>query len=143
MKIWTEEETKPFLTGWRPAEILYWYDADTPKIRIDLGFGVDGYKGYVRLISENALITPDDKSDDIVDAWELRGVERPWGQEAKARVLELIPQYSTVRVWSYKGDGKRGKYGRYLTILLYEKSKDEWISIGDQLIVEGHATDNL
>lgn len=141
MKNWTHQETKPFLTGWRPAEVVKWYDGDTPKIRIDLGFGVDGYRGYVRLVSENALLTKS-KKDDIIDTPELRGPERQDGLVARARVVELIPVGSIVRVWSYRGDGKRGKYGRYLVVMLFFH-ENKWRSIGDVLVAEGLAEDHL
>jgi len=149
MKLWTDEECAPFLTGWRQAEVLYWYDADTPALLIDLGFGSKiqpGGKGYVRLLREGAVLTPDDKSDDGVDAWELRGSERPLGLEAKKRALQLIPEGSTVRIWSFKGRGDTGKYGRWLCVILYQIDHDtpddphgvRWVSLGDTLIEEGH-----
>lgn len=137
-KLWTDEECRPFETGWRPAEILYWYDADTPMVRIDVGFTINGPTQYVRLLTEGTILTPLDKSDDKVDAWELRRSERPLGLIAKARVQELIPDGSEVRVWSFKGKGKTGKYGRWLVVMLY-RVEGGWRSIGDVLLQEGHA----
>lgn len=118
-KLWSDAETAPFITGWRPARVVKWYDADTPKLRIDVGYDIDGVRTYVRLLAEGAVLTPDDKSDDVVDAWELRGAERALGQAAKARASELIPVGSAVRVWSFKGSGTKGKYGRWLVVILY------------------------
>lgn len=140
-KLWTDEECTPFLTGFRPAEILSWYDADTPKVEITLGFGVKtqpGEKGYIRLLAEGAILTPEDRSDDGVDAWEMRGSERELGKAAKARVLELIPVGSQVRLWSFKGSGKTGKYGRWLCVILYQVAEG-WRSLAETLLEEGHA----
>jgi len=123
MKLWTDEETQPFLTPWRQATVLRWYDADTPTLRIDLGFDIDGIKTPVRLLAEGAVTTPDDKTDDSVDAWEMRGREREQGKLAKARVLELIPVGSTIRIWSKKGRGNKGKYGRWLCVILFPVRK--------------------
>ena len=140
---WTDAESTPFLTGWRPVEVLWWYDADTSMLRIDVGFGVDGPKGYVRLLTEGAVLTPNDKTDDGVDAWELRGAERTLGLTAKARVEELIPAGSKIRVWSFKGSGDTGKYGRWLCVILFQHDvltdEGEWLSLGDLLMREGHA----
>lgn len=138
MKLWTDAETAPFATGWRPAEVVYVYDADTPKLRIDVGFGLDGVKSYVRLLTEGAVLTPGDRTDDNLDAWELRGDERPLGLTAKARVLELLPVGERVRIWSFSGRGDRGKYGRWLAVILYSTAEG-WRSLGDTLLEEGHA----
>ena len=137
-KLWLDSECLPFATPWREATVEYWYDADTPKLRINVGFDVNGPTTYVRLLAEGAVTTPDDKSDDSVDAWELRGSEREMGKLAKARAVALIPNGSTIRIWSFKGKGKKGKYGRWLCVILY-RVRDGWASLGDTLLKEGHA----
>jgi endonuclease YncB( thermonuclease family) len=146
-KIWKDEECAPFVTGFRPAEIIKWYDADTPTLRINVGFDINGIVCPVRLLSEKAVTTPD-KSDDVFDAWEMRGSERELGKAAKARALDLAPVGSEVRIWSFKGSGSKGKYGRWLVVILAkappEVSEDgDWISIADILLEEGHGEDKL
>jgi len=138
MKTWTDEETTPFLTPWREAVIDRWYDADTPTMTMSLGFNIQ-LREAVRLLAEGAVTTPDDRSDDAVDAWELRGKERELGKLARARVLEVIPVGATVRFWSFKGRGKTGKYGRWLCVILFQDPDGEWYSLGDLLLQEGHA----
>ena len=59
------------------------------------------------------------------------------GKLATERVNELCGFGSTVRVYSQKG-GSRGKYGRWISVLLYRDGQ-EWRSLGDTLLTEGHA----
>lgn len=142
MKLWTPEETVPFITAWREAEVVKVVDADTLDLSIDLGFEVR-IVTRIRLISEAVITTPQNRLDDGVDAWETRGVERERGLAAKARVLMLCPQGSTVRMFSRRG-GSRGKYGRWLAAILYATRNPktgavDWRSLGDTLVAEGHA----
>jgi endonuclease YncB( thermonuclease family) len=135
-KLWTDDETEPFMTPWRRAVVTEVVDGDSFRLRADLGFDVD-VRLYTRLLAEGVLTTPDNKADDAVNAWETRGVERVAGLLAEARAKELLPVGSTVRVWSFKS-GKTEKYGRFLVVLLY-KVDGGWQSLGDILVAEGHA----
>ena len=138
-KLWTTEETQPFATPWREAVVLRVTDGDTVKLRVDLGFDVE-VKAITRLLSENAVLTAD-KADDGVDAWETRGNERVLGKIAKARVEALIPFASVVHIWSFKGKGAKGKWGRWLAVILYRCPKENgWRCLGETLVAEGHAT---
>jgi len=137
MKHWTDAETAPFATPWREGVVVKWYDADTPTLRLMPGFNLS-ITEPVRLLAEGAVTTPDDKSDDGVDAWEMRGKEREIGKLAKARAMELIPIGSTVRIWSFKGKGDTGKYGRWLCVILYAV-EGGWRDLASTLVEEGHA----
>ncbi len=142
-KLWTDEETTPFATPWREAEVVPdmgklkgVIDGDSFRLRIDVGFEID-VRAYCRLLAEGAVLTPDDKSDDCVDAWETRGPERELGALARARAEELLGVGQKLRIWSFK-NGSKGKYGRWLCVVLY-KAGGGWKSLGDTLIEEGHA----
>jgi len=142
-KLWTDEETTPFDTPWREAEVVPdvgklegVIDGDSFRLRIDIGFEID-VRAYCRLLAEGAVLTPDDKSDDCVDAWETRGKEKEMGALAEQRAEELLGVGQKLRVWSFKS-GDKGKYGRWLIVCLY-KVEGGWKSLGDTLIDEGHA----
>lgn len=142
-KLWTDEETTPFVTPWREAEVIPdkgreegVIDGDSFRLRVDVGFEVY-IKAYTRLLAEGAVLTPDDSSDDCVDAWETRGPEKELGALAEKRAEELLGVGQKLRVWSFKS-GNKGKYGRWLMVVLYE-ADGGWRSLGDTLIEEGHA----
>lgn len=126
----------PFESGWLPAVVDRIVDADTFDLTIDVGFDIH-INARIRLLTDKVVITPGDSSDDGVDAWEVRGSERELGLKATDRVRELMPEGSSVMVFSKKG-GSKGSLSRWLCAVLY-KSGDYWLSIGDQLIEEGHA----
>jgi endonuclease YncB( thermonuclease family) len=143
-KLWTDEETTPFATPWREAVIIPdkgrlegVIDADSFRMEVSVGFEVK-ISAYVRLLGEGAVTTPDDKTDDGVDAWETRGKEKVMGALAETRAEELLGVGKTLRIWSFKGKGDKGKYGRWLFVVLY-KVEGGWKSLGDTLIDEGHA----
>jgi endonuclease YncB( thermonuclease family) len=142
MKLWTADETLPFVTSWRQATVIRVIDGDTLDLAIHLGFDVLAV-ARIRLLREKVITTPQSILDDGVDAWETRGAEREAGLAAKARVQALCPRGSAVRVYSRKG-GSRGKWGRWLAAVLYSERHAQtgviiWRSLGDTLIQEGHA----
>lgn len=134
-RAWTTPETQPFVSPWRSATVLNVVDGDTLDLRIDLGFDVQ-IVSRIRLMAEGGL--PDGEPASV-DAWETRGSEREKGLVAKGRTETLCPFGSTVRVFSAKG-GSRGKYGRWLAVVLY-RDGDVWRSLGDTLLAEGLADD--
>ncbi|MGD9725359.1 MAG: thermonuclease family protein [Nitrospira sp.] len=142
-KLWTDEETAPFLTPWREAVIVPdkgkeegVIDGDSFRMAVDIGFEVT-IRAYVRLLAEGAILTPNDKTDDGVNAWETNGPEKALGALAEARAEELLGVGKTLRIWSFKS-GDKGKYGRWLFVVLY-KVDGGWKSLGDTLVEEGHA----
>ena len=142
-KLWSDAETTPFATPWREAEILPddgreegVIDGDSFRMRISVGFEVE-VRAYTRLLAEGILTTPDDKTDDSVDAWETRGAHKALGALAEARAESLLPLGQKIRVWSFKG-GDKGKYGRWLCVILVQVDGG-WKSLGDILVEEGHA----
>jgi endonuclease YncB( thermonuclease family) len=143
-KLWTDAETLPFMTPWREAEVLPdkgrlegIIDGDSYRLRINLGFNHE-HRAYCRLLAEGIITTPDDPTDDSVDAWETKGAEKYLGDLAEARAEELMPVGQPLRVWSFKGRGDTGKYGRWLVIVLIPVDGG-WKSVGDILVEEGHA----
>lgn len=135
MHTWTDLETAPFLTPWREATVRRVVDGDTLDLLIDLGYEVHIHT-RVRLLSEGELANGGVPYG--VNAWETRGADKERGLLAKARVEGLCPAGATVRVFSMKG-GYKGKYGRWLVVILYRVGA-EWRSLGDQLLLEGHAS---
>jgi micrococcal nuclease len=120
----TDEDTKPFITEWRPAEVKRIIDGDTFDLEIDLGFDI-WLATRVRLLG--------------ADTWEVRGEERELGKIASARVHELIPEGSSIRIRSFKG-GTRGSFRRWLAEVAY-RVDGGWQQLGEILIKEGHATE--
>jgi endonuclease YncB( thermonuclease family) len=105
------------------------YDADTITLFVDLGLG-----NWTTLRTRLAEI----------DAWELRGEERPFGLEARDWVRIQLHQYmveerpfviETIR-------DRKGKYGRYLVKIFIEKdynSGEYGLSLNNELVRLGHA----
>jgi endonuclease YncB( thermonuclease family) len=137
-KVWTDAECAPFDTPWRSAIINKIVDADTFDVCVTLGFAAK-VDTRVRLLREGAFTTPQDPSDDGVNAWEVRGPQRVEGLVARERVLTLLQPGDEVRIFSQKGaklDGLR----RYLAVILVNTIPGGWVSLGDTLLEEGHAT---
>ncbi|HUW45390.1 MAG TPA: thermonuclease family protein [Dehalococcoidia bacterium] len=106
------------------AKVIDVYDADTMRVDIDLGFGVWIKNQVIRWLK--------------IDAWEMRGEERPKGILARDRVRDLILE-KEVLLKTYKDE--KGKYGRWLAEVYYiDTPVLEWSnSINQQLINENHA----
>jgi endonuclease YncB( thermonuclease family) len=139
VRVWVDSELDPFTTPWRSAIINRIVDADTFDVRINVGFGVNGPEVRVRLLREAAFTTPQDLSDDGVDAWETKGVEKVQGLAAKARVESLLRSGDEVRIFSQRG-GKVDGMRRWLSVVMVNLTPGGWASLGDLLIDEGHAT---
>ena len=94
-------------------------DGDTVDVKLDLGFSTYFIERF-RLYG--------------INAWETRGEERTKGLLAKARVMELAPVGTNVKMRTFR-DAK-GKYGRYLgEIILLDNDKN----VNEILLEEGHA----
>ena len=80
------------------------YDADTIKIKVDLGFGLYFNLGSCRLYG--------------IDAPEIRGEEKPEGLIARDFVRETFRSIGDVEfiINTYKDQGD--KYGRYLVDII-------------------------
>jgi len=155
MKVWTEIETRPFETVWRAGNVIKVVDGDTFDLLIDLGYDV-ATTTRVRLMGEGGISEGGRPAS--VDAYETRGEEREQGLAATRRACELLTGAGPgdmdlkllkrtaigrrVRVFSARG-GSRGKYGRWLSVLLVPSPAvmGAWISLGDVLLAEGHADD--
>ncbi len=94
------------------------YDADTITVQVDLGFGVQ-IEQRLRLYG--------------IDAWEVRGEERPIGLIARDWLRDEI---GGERVVFVSFDDRKGKYGRFLALIYTEGQS---LSINDRLVQLGHA----
>ena len=97
-----------------PALVVSVYDGDTITVNIDLGFGVELKKQKIRLYGIN---TP-----------EVRGSSRDLGIISRDYVREKILN-KNIMLQSIKD--KKGKYGRWLGIVLIE---DEKLNLNKELI---------
>lgn len=108
------------------ARIVRVVDADTFDVSVDLGFKISQ---VMRLRLEG------------IDAWEVRGQERPEGLKAKEYVLECFAnmedgEYIVIKT----AKDKKGKYGRYIaTVLIMYVDNTEKLNINTSLVKEGHA----
>ena len=97
------------------------YDADTITLIVDLGFKTFREMTF-RLYG--------------INAWEVRGEERPKGLVARDWLREQIPKGTNVEIVSHKD--KKGKYGRYLCVIWVRKDSF-CMNINSELVVQGHA----
>jgi len=93
------------------------YDADTITVDIDLGLYMWAKAQTIRLFG--------------INAWEVRGKERPKGLIARDALREKILN-KEITLKTIKG--KKGKYGRWLGII-----EIDGININDWLVEQGHA----
>lgn len=111
------------------------YDADTITCDIDLGFGIWKKGETIRLAD--------------IDAWELRGEERPKGLVARDALREKILHKEIIL--HTKKDTK-GKYGRFIATVIRHEISDilnesgdptdinvDEINVNDWLVENGHA----
>lgn len=105
------------------ARVVSIYDADTIRVSIDLGFGIewkgtDGKGMSIRLYGLNAP--------------EVRGAEREQGLIAKDKLRELILGEKII-LKTIKD--QTGKYGRYLGIVMTYSG----LNVNDWLVENGYA----
>lgn len=113
------------MTVWPPD--LYFYrcwvkrvvDADTIDVELDYGWGEKNADVRLRLYR--------------IDAFEIRGTERPKGLAAKAFVEALLPPGDEIIIRSHKDE--RGKFGRPLADVYLPDGR----CLNDLLVTEGHA----
>lgn len=96
------------------CRVLKAYDADTITVRIDLGFHISTEQ-RLRLAR--------------INAWEVRGVERPAGLIARDWLRSQILG-QTVEITTEK----TGKYGRWIAEVTHDG-----VNISDALVAQGHA----
>lgn len=99
------------------AHITQVYDGDTVTVDIDLGLNVWIRNEKVRLYGINAP--------------ELRGKERPQGLPSRDHLRELILDKDVI-IETIKD--KKGKYGRYLGIIMLGK-----VNINEKMVEDGFA----
>ena len=103
------------------ATILSVYDGDSITARVDLGFGIN-YKIKIRLAGINAP--------------ELRGPNKALGRKSRDFLRELI-LHKEVLINTKKD--KKGKYGRYIGVIIVEKEDGNYINVNDYLVLNNHA----
>ncbi len=130
---------------WYDVRLKGIYDADTQTFDFLLGMGVVLRDQTVRLWG--------------IDAWELRGPEKPKGVEALAYARGVLfkdeggalkPRPIVVRTY----DDRRGKYGRWLVEVFVQTgfrpaftdrggneqpARMEWVNLNKALVDNGHA----
>ncbi len=99
------------------------YDGDTITVDIDLGFGVWLKKQKIRLYG--------------IDTPEIRGIEREEGLKSKAYLKTLIKVGDEIQIQTYKD--KKGKYGRWLGIIIIYDENNNMINVNENLIINGYA----
>jgi len=99
------------------AYVMKIYDGDTLTVRVDLGFNVFTVQ-HLRLAR--------------INAWEVRGTERPAGLIARDWLRSQILG-KNIEVQTNKD--ATGKYGRYIA----EVSMLDGGNINDALVANGHA----
>ncbi len=72
-----------------------------------------------------------------IDAWEVRGKERPKGLVARDWLREQIPAGSTVYLKTHKD--KVGKFGRFVTDVYIRGDDGAWRDLNKELVELGHA----
>ena len=99
-------------------------DGDTFDCSLDLGFNIT-HKIRVRMYGIN---TPESRTRDLE--------EKARGLASKKRLIELLEQYEGDLILQTK---EKGKYGRYLGIVLNVGNPDSHMNINQTLITEGYA----
>jgi micrococcal nuclease len=102
------------------ATIVKIYDGDTVTANVDVGFGINKTI-KLRLFGINAP--------------ELRGDNKALGRQSRDFLRELILNKEVII--KTKKD-KKGKYGRYLGVILIEKDGSQ-LNINDYLVLNNHA----
>ena len=115
------EDTIVFSPYVYSSEVISVYDADTLTVETDLGFGIK-LKQTLRLYG--------------IDAWELRGEEKPKGVIARDWFKAQIPEDQQILIRSIKDT--KGKYGRYL-VIVYVKDGEGYRNLNEELVTHGHA----
>lgn len=102
------------------AKVIDVYDGDTITCIVDLGFGIT-MKQKIRFYG--------------IDTFEIRGEEREKGLIVKDYVKNKINN-KKIKLYSIKD--KKGKYGRYLGIILYYEN-NEWKNLNKELVDKNYA----
>jgi len=103
------------------ARIVGVYDGDTFYADIDLGFTTSKLKEILRLSR--------------VDTPEVRGTEKAEGIKVREYVKALILDKEVILKTE---QDKKGKYGRYLAEVFFER-EGKWINLSDHLLEIGFA----
>jgi micrococcal nuclease len=94
------------------------YDADSIFLNINPGPGMWSREEAFRLLD--------------IDAWEIRGEERPLGLKARDWLKDTLENANEIFIRSYKD--KAGKYGRWLAWVFADG-----VDINKKLVKLGHA----
>ena len=104
-------------------------DGDTLDVTVDLGFNIT-HKIRVRL---EGIDTPESRTKDLE--------EKARGLESKAYFTKIVTKWVEDDML-YVKTTKKGKYGRYLGIILREREDDdERLNINERLVNEGFAVE--
>jgi len=110
------------------AEVIRVIDADTVKVRVDLGFHTHRVE-HIRVLNYDAPETRLGKNTDQE--------QKTRGLEAKAYAQAILPVGSTI-ILTTQYD-KTGKYGRFLAnISCFHPGSDDRYDYATQMIKKGH-----
>lgn len=112
------------------ATVVRIVDADTIKVFIDLGFGID-YTGEQRKGVSLRLAG--------INTPEIRGEERPKGLIAKERVENLVPIGTEIIINSYKDDKYHGRWVAEIFAPIIVDEELEYYDLAELLVSEGLA----
>jgi len=105
-------------------------DGDTFDCTLDLGFSIS-HKIRVRMYGIN---TPESRTRDLE--------EKARGLKSKERLTQLLNVGTTGQANLILQTKEKGKYGRYLGIILRKrKDDDELLNINERLVTEGFAVE--
>jgi len=129
MEILLPDLDLPDFKYWYGGTVVSVYDADTIRVKLDLGLGlkmaglgIEGKGISLRLFG--------------IDAFEVRGSERPHGLEARDFVRELIDSKQLIINTILD---KTGKYGRLLARIFVEIEPGLWLDLNQELVNNGYA----
>lgn len=104
-----------------PAEVERVIDGDTIVVDLDLGLGVILDNQYLRLYG--------------IDAWEMRGAEKPKGLLAKEFLIKVLEHGQVIiEIRLEWGSHGKGKYGRWLAVVYVAG-----VNVNELLVSQGHA----
>lgn len=110
------------------AEVIRVIDADTVKVRVDLGFHTHRVE-HIRVLNYDAPETRLGKNTDQE--------QKTRGLAAKAYAEALLPVGSKITLTTQYD--KTGKYGRFLADILYQLAYDnKWYDYAGKMMLEGH-----
>lgn len=109
------------------AEVIKIVDGDTVDVQIDLGLNVS----IVERLRFYGINAP-----------EVRGPSREAGKAATQWLREYLEKINYQIVIRTRKD-KKGKYGRYIAVLIDDTDPDNLVNINEEMVKVGHAVEYM